>query len=119
MYRCGAGKIADQYRRHGQIACGQTTYERIFEMASRRVALEMGMGTDIRGGDYTKAAVRALRDALWHSSLSITRALGLDSDAMHVVVTIGVPEPGEVDRDEVAAILPHGTGEVIVVHGGL
>ena len=88
-------------------------------MASRRIVLEMGMGTDIRGGDYTKAAVRALRDALWHSSLSITRALGLDSDAMHVVVTIGVPEPDKVNRDEVAAVLPHGTGEVNVVHGGL
>ena len=88
-------------------------------MASRRIVLEMGMGTDIRGGDYTKAAVRALRDALWHSSLSITRALGLDSAAMHVVVTISVPEPDKVDRDEVAAVLPHGTGEVNVVHGGL
>ena len=37
-------------------------------MALKRVALEIGMGTDIRGGDYTKAAVRALRDALWHNS---------------------------------------------------
>ena len=32
-------------------------------MALKRVALEIGMGTDIRGGDYTKAAVRALKDA--------------------------------------------------------
>jgi len=27
-------------------------------MALKRVALEIGMGTDIRGADYTKAAVR-------------------------------------------------------------
>ena len=27
----------------------------------KRVAVEIGMGTDIRGADYTKAAVRALR----------------------------------------------------------
>ena len=40
-------------------------------MALKRVALEIGMGTDIRGGDYTKAAVRALRDALWHNSLTV------------------------------------------------
>jgi hypothetical protein len=33
-------------------------------MAYRRVVLQIGMGTDIRGTDYTKAAVRALRDAL-------------------------------------------------------
>ena len=40
-------------------------------MAWKRMILEIGMGTDIRGGDSTKAAVRALRDALWHNSLTI------------------------------------------------
>ncbi len=62
-------------------------------MAWKRVVTEMGMGTDIRGGDYTKAAVRALRDALWHNSLSVTRALGMDVDSMRVEVIIGVPQP--------------------------
>ena len=32
-------------------------------MTLKRMAIEIGMGTDIRGADYTKAAVRALRDA--------------------------------------------------------
>ena len=45
-------------------------------MALKRVVLEIGMGTDIRGGDCTKAAARALRDALWHNSLTIAPALG-------------------------------------------
>jgi uncharacterized protein (TIGR02058 family) len=89
------------------------------DMAWKRVVVEMGMGTDIRGGDYTKAAVRALRDALWHNSLGVTRALGMDVDAMRVEVTIGVPKPEAVDAAEVLAVLPHGTGEVTVVHGGL
>jgi uncharacterized protein (TIGR02058 family) len=88
-------------------------------MALKRVVVEMGMGTDIRGGDYTKAAVRALRDALWHNSLSVTRALGMDIDAMRVEVTIGVPQPDAVDKAQVLAVLPHGTGEVTVVLGGL
>jgi uncharacterized protein (TIGR02058 family) len=88
-------------------------------MAWKRVVVEMGMGTDIRGGDYTKAAVRALRDALWHNSLSVTRALGMDVDSMRVEVTIGVPKPEAVDTAEVLAILPHGTGKVTVVPGGL
>ena len=88
-------------------------------MAWKRVVTEMGMGTDIRGGDYTKAAVRALRDALWHNSLSVTRALGMDVDSMRVEVLIGVPKPEAVDTAQVLAILPHGTGEVKVVHGGL
>lgn len=88
-------------------------------MAWKRVVVEMGMGTDIRGGDYTKAAVRALRDALWHNALSVTRALGMDVDSMRVEVTIGVPRPEAVDKAQVLAVLPHGTGEVHVVQGGL
>jgi uncharacterized protein (TIGR02058 family) len=88
-------------------------------MAWKRVVVEMGMGTDIRGGDYTKAAVRALRDALWHNSLGVTRALGMDVDSMRVEVLIGVPRPEEVDTAQVLAVLPHGTGEVRVVQGGL
>ncbi len=77
------------------------------------------MGTDIRGTDPTKAAVRALRDALWHNSLSIAKALGQDTDSMQVEVTIGVPQPDRVDTDAVLAVLPHGTGTVSVVEGGL
>jgi uncharacterized protein (TIGR02058 family) len=81
------------------------------DMALKRMVLEIGMGTDIRGGDDTKAAVRALRDALWHNSLSVANALGLDTDAMIVEVTIGTPHP--------ETVLPPGTGTVTVVEGGL
>ena len=88
-------------------------------MAMQRMVLEIGMGTDIRGQDYTKAAVRALRDALWHNSLTITKALGVDIDAMRVDITIGVPHPELVDTAQVLAVLPHGTGTVTVVEGGL
>ena len=88
-------------------------------MAYRRVVLEIGMGTDIRGGDYTKAAVRALRDALWHNSLTVATAVGKSSDDMQVEVLIGVPQPDKVDTAEVLKILPHGTGTVNVVEGGL
>ena len=56
-------------------------------MALKRMVLQIGMGTDIRGRDYTKAAVRALRDALWHNSLPRRGALGLPVDAMQVEVT--------------------------------
>jgi len=90
-------------------------------MAWKRVVTEIGMGTDIRGGggDNTKAAVRALKDALWHNSLSVAAALGLDVDSMQVDVTIGAPKPDSVDRAAVLAVLPHGTGTVTVVEGGL
>ncbi|WP_137124091.1 Lin0512 family protein [Roseomonas sp. HF4] len=88
-------------------------------MALERMVLEIGMGTDIRGADYTKAAVRALRDALWHNSLSIGAAVDQPADAMQVEVLIGVPRPDQVDKAQVLAILPHGTGVVTVVEGGL
>ena len=88
-------------------------------MALKRMVLEIGMGTDIRGAEPTKAAVRALRDALWHNGLSIADAVGLHVDSMQVEVTIGVPHPEEVDKAEVLAVLPHGTGTVTVVDGGL
>ena len=85
----------------------------------KRMAVEIGMGTDIRGADYTKAAVRALRDALWHNSLNVADALGLPTDSMFVDILIGVPKPDLVDKALVLAVLPHGTGSVTVVDGGL
>ena len=88
-------------------------------MTLKRMAIELGMGTDIRGTDYTKAAVRALRDALWHNSLGIADALGMATDSMVVEIHIGVPKPDQVDKAQVLAVLPHGTGSVHVVEGGL
>ena len=88
-------------------------------MTWKRMVLEIGMGTDIRGADYTKAAVRAPREALLHNSLSIAKALGKDTDLMRVEVLIGVPKPDKVDKEAVLAVLPHGTGTVKVVEGGL
>jgi uncharacterized protein (TIGR02058 family) len=88
-------------------------------MAKQRMVLEIGMGTDIRGADPTKAACRALRDALWHNSLSIAAALGQTPEAMIVDVHIGVPRPQMVDKTQVLAVLPYGKGTVTVVEGGL
>src|SRR3954451_14601067 len=88
-------------------------------MAMKRVILEMGTGNDLHGGDYTKAALRAVQDALHHSSLSVIRSLGLDSKTMQVEVTIGVQKPEAVDTEKVKASLPHGKVTVKAVRGGL
>jgi uncharacterized protein (TIGR02058 family) len=88
-------------------------------MAKKRMVLEIGMGTDIRGADPTKAACRALRDALWHNSLSIARAFGQPPEAMIIDVHIGVPRPEMVDKAQVLAVLPYGKATVTVVEGGL
>jgi uncharacterized protein (TIGR02058 family) len=88
-------------------------------MTAKRVILEMGAGNDLHGGDYTKAAVRAVQDAIHHSSLALIRTLGLDSRSMRVEVTIGVQRPEEVDAELVKSALPHGEVVVNVVKGGL
>ena len=88
-------------------------------MALVRCVTEMGMGVDVHGLDYTSAAKRAVFDALHHSSLGFQRLLGKTADDMRVDVTIGAPKPEAVDRQAVLETLPHGTGHINVVHGGL
>ena len=84
----------------------------------KRLILEMGMGADLYGEDYTKAACRTIDDAIRHSSLTLFRSLGLDHEKMVVNVTIGVQVPEAVDAEIVAAKLPRGRAVVTVVHGG-
>jgi len=88
-------------------------------MPAKRIILEMGSGNDLHGGDYTKAAIRAVQDALHHSSLSFIRSLGVDAKGMQVEVTIGVQQPAKVDAAAVEATLPHGRVTVKLVKGGL
>lgn len=88
-------------------------------MKHARIILEMGTGNDLHGSDYTKAALRAVQDALHHSSLSLYKSLGLDGNAMQIKLTIGVQEPEKVDLDKVAASLPYGTVNAVASLGGV
>ena len=89
-------------------------------MAMIRCITEMGMGVDVHGLDYTKAASRAVFDAIHHSSLGFQRMLGKTADEMTVDVTIGVSKPEKVDTAAVAATLPHGAAKSCkAVIGGL
>lgn len=88
-------------------------------MAIQRCLLEMGMGVDLHGKDATKAARRAVDDAIRHSSVSFPRVMGASAGAMYVDVTIGVPYPETVDGDAVLEALPYGTKTIKVVAGGL
>ena len=89
-------------------------------MARKRVILELGAGNDLHGGNYTKAALRAVQDAIHHSSLSMLRSLGVDPKTqMFVEVTIGTQKPEAVDTEAVKASLPHGIVTVRSVKGGL
>jgi uncharacterized protein (TIGR02058 family) len=84
-----------------------------------RLILEMGSGNDLHGADYTKAALRAVQDALHHSSLSFIKSLNIDRSNVDVEVTIGVQKPEQVDLERIKASLPIGNVTVHAVKGGL
>ncbi|WP_371169977.1 Lin0512 family protein [Aliiroseovarius sp. 2305UL8-7] len=88
-------------------------------MSEKRMILEMGTGNDLYGQDYTKAACRAVQDALHHSSITLFSELGVDHTKMRVSVIIGVAAPDLVDLDVVRAELPRGRAEVRAVKGGM
>src|ERR1700745_3148063 len=104
-----------------EAGCGICPAERRKEsrMARVRCITEMGMGVDVHGRDATKAAKRAVSDAIRHSSLGFFRMVGKTSQDMFVDVTIAVPNPEAVDTAAVAKELPYGTVTVTAVKGGL
>jgi uncharacterized protein (TIGR02058 family) len=93
--------------------------EELDHMARVRCITEMGMGVDLHGRDATKAAKRAVSDAIRHSSLGFVRFVGKSPNDMIVDVKIGVPEPGGVDTAAVAKELPYGKVTVTAEKGGL
>ena len=84
----------------------------------KRLILEMGSGNDLYGMNYTKAAIRALDNALHHSSLTLFRALDIPHSDMQVKVTIGVQDPDQVDIVQLAAQIPRGQPDITVTFGG-
>ena len=88
-------------------------------MSEQRFIIEMGMGNDQYGQNYTKAAARAIEDAIRHSSIPMFTALSKDSKEMRVQVTVGVQAPEEVDCDALVKNLPRGRAEVKAVFGGM
>jgi uncharacterized protein (TIGR02058 family) len=88
-------------------------------MPKKRVILELGSGNDLHGGDYTKAALRAVQEALHHSSLSFIGSLAIDKTKLDVEVTVGVQRPEQVDLEKIKTSLPVGNVTVKAVKGGL
>src|SRR6266508_5665168 len=88
-------------------------------VSARAYVLEFGMGVDVHGEDSTKAACRAVSDAIRHSSLPILQEIRERGGTMLVDVTVAVPDPAAVDLEVVKAELPHGEVSVQAVTGGL
>ncbi len=90
-------------------------------MAMKRFVVELGYGTDLHGGNSTKAACRAVKDAVSRSCLcGLFEILDLkDPNSMHVKVKVACPKPEEVDGQQVLATVPFGTKELEIVSGGM
>ncbi|MBO6789384.1 MAG: Lin0512 family protein [Dinoroseobacter sp.] len=88
-------------------------------MTDQRFIIEMGMGNDQYGQDYTKAASRAIEDAIRHSAIPLFDATGLPHSQMRVQVTVAVQDPDQVDTDALVERLPRGRAEVTATYGGL
>ena len=88
-------------------------------MSGKPYVFEFGMGVDVHGLDGTKAACRAVSDAIRHSSLPFFSDVRARGGTMLVDVTVGVPDPSSVDVEVVKRELPHGVVTVRPVAGGL
>jgi uncharacterized protein (TIGR02058 family) len=88
-------------------------------MPRHRLVTEFGIGTSLRRQDYTEAARRALRDALWRNSINLAELFGQPKEAMLIDAEIAVQQPEAVDCEALRDIFPYGRVSITVTHGGL
>lgn len=84
--------------------------------------IEIGMGIDLHGQNVTKAAVRAVQNAIHHNSMPGLRSVlpGNDIHNMKVHVRLAVPADREkLDLATVRAELPYGEVSFEVIDGGM
>ena len=90
-------------------------------MAKKRFVLEFGTGIDLHGEDNTKAACRAVKDAVSRSCLcGLLEIHGIqDLSLPEVEILVACPRPEEVDLERVKGEIPIGKKTARSVTGGL
>ncbi|KJF28616.1 hypothetical protein TZ02_01520 [Clostridium aceticum] len=90
-------------------------------MMWKRYIVELGWGADLHGQDVTKAAERAVKDAISKSCLcglkEILEVADLNEVGVHV--TIAAPYPEKVEAEKVIKVLPIGKKSIEIVKGGM
>lgn len=84
--------------------------------------IQFGMGVDLHGQDVTKAAVRAVQNAIHHNSMPGLRAVLPEHrlENMKVRVKLAVPaDADQLDVEAVKRVLPYGQVTVEVRPGGM
>lgn len=90
-------------------------------MALRRFLVQLGFGVDMHGQDPTKAACRAVADAISRNCLcGLMEICGLTNpDEMEVEILVAVPKHQEVDTYAVLDVIPYGRKTIRVIPGGM
>ncbi|QDP41987.1 Lin0512 family protein [Radiobacillus deserti] len=86
------------------------------------VFIETGMGTDVHGQNVTKAAVRAVHNAIHFNSMPGIKKILPDQDLnnMHVNVKLAIPADKELlDEEAIRKEIPYGTVTIQVQDGGM
>jgi uncharacterized protein (TIGR02058 family) len=87
----------------------------------RRFVIEIGTGIDIHGENVTKAACRAVKDAISRSCLcGLLEILELKNlEDVVVEIQVASPSPDQVDLEKVMAEVPIGRKSARAVEGGM
>lgn len=90
-------------------------------MAKKRFIVEFGTGIDLHGEDVTKAACRAVENAISRSCLcGLVEISGLqDLEDVHVEILVASPRPEQIDLDRVKDQVPIGRKMARAVEGGM
>jgi len=87
-------------------------------MSPTPLILELGTGSSLRSGSYTKAACRAVRDALWRNSINLAELFDGQKSDMIIDVEIACQRPEKVDVSAVIDAFPYGQISTKSVLGG-
>ena len=91
--------------------------------SSKRFIVQIGMGVDQHGhdNDCTKAAIKAVKNAIANNCLAgLSDICNLQNpNDMIVHVKISAPFPDKINKNKVLRAVPFGTKSIEVVKGGM
>jgi uncharacterized protein (TIGR02058 family) len=96
--------------------------DRSEQMMEKVMFIEIGMGVDLHGQNVTKAAVRAVQNAIHHNSMPGLRSVLPEQNIHNMKVNVRLAVPADKDKLDLAVVrdeLPYGEVSFEVVDGGM